>query len=406
LPLVAATWALAAALGASETLALGLRVEARGITGRAAGSSLVEPVPWQVEPTLDLTGLLAPQLSYSVRLAPRLLLLSGPDGGRTPDSAAGFYAGSGSLAWRADDRTTLSVDGAGSRGTLAMSALTQLSASAAGPGGAPPPGGTGLDPGAGLRTGEYASTALHAALEWRATQPLTLRGGLGWSTAGGLDEASRLLFPSTGILAAEGRAELALSRLDRLALQAGYVRTTLAVQGTAGIADALARWSRRLAPTTDAALAAGLAVTVEDQFAPATGTTASRLTPRAEASITEQLPASGTGLGYGANLGYAPYVDRFAGVILQRLTAGANLEWQLDPGHRLTWAISGATAVSAGSARQGVAATELTGWYRQRALELGLSLGGGYQEAQGTTSEVWQWSAAVITRWHQGPARE
>ncbi len=406
--LATATWALAAVLGATGTLQLGLRAELRGLDGGPAGAGLFEPVPLQIEPTLDLAGQLERRLAYTVALAPRLLLLAGPTGSHGIDSSAGYYAGSASLSWLADERSTLAVTGSGSRGTMVMSPLAQFTtatgsgSSGGAAGGAAAPGAGLLDPAAGVRAGEYSSVALRAAFDWRATATLMLGGGVGGARGGGLNPASRILFPAVDTAVADARAALAVTPRDRLGLQGSYARTHLASQGTVGIAGTLAQWSRSLERELGGTLGAGVDVTVQDDLPSASGRTTSRLAPHLAASLTSAAPASGPGLGLDARLSYAPYVDQYSNAVRQRLGGSLTLDWLLGPRHRISWASFGATVLDAGGARLGVVASELGGWYRRDDLEVGFTLRGGAQQSPAPVSTIRQWSLGVVARWRSG----
>jgi hypothetical protein len=406
--LATATWALAAALGATGTLELGLRAELRGLDGGPAGAGLFEPVPLQVEPTLDLSGQLDRRLAYTVALAPRLLLLAGPTGSHGVDSSAGYYAGSASLRWLADERSTLAVTGSGARGTLVMSPLAQFttasgSASSGGAaGGAAAPGAGLLDPAAGVRAGEYSSAALRAAVDWRATATLLLGGGVGGARSGGLSPAARTLFPPVDALVADARATLTVTPRDHLAFQGSYARTTLGSQGTVGIAGTLAQWSRSLERELGGMLGAGVDVTVQDDLPSSTGRAPGRLAPHLAASLTSAAPASGPGLGLDATLSWAPYVDQYSNAVRQRLAGSVTLDWRLGPSHRISWASYGATVLDAGGARLGVVASELGGWYRQRDLEVGFTMRGGTQQSPAPVSTIRQWSVGLVARWRSG----
>ncbi len=402
--LATATWALAAALGATGSLELGLRAELRGLEGGPAGAGLFEPVPLQVEPTLDLTGQLERRLAYTVALAPRLLLLAGPAGSHGIDSSAGYYAGSASLRWLADERSTLALTGAGSRGTLVMSPLAQFTTAtgSASSGGAAAPGAGLLDPAAGVRTGQYSSVALRASLDWLATPTLELGGGVGGARSGGVSPAARILFPPADNLLADASATLAVTPRDRLALQGSYARTTLGRQGTVGMAGTLAQWTRSLERELGGTLGAGVDVTVQDDLSSTSGGTAGRLAPHLAASLTSAAPASGSGLGVAATLSWAPYVDQYSNAVRQRLAGSLTLDWLLGPSHRISWASYGATVLDASGARLGVVASELGGWYRQQELEVGFTLRGGSQQSLAPVSTIRQWSLGLVARWRVG----
>jgi hypothetical protein len=401
--LATATWALAAVLGATGTLELGLRAEMRGLDGGPAGAHLFEPVPFQVEPTLDLTGQLERRLAYTLALAPRLLLVAAPTGSHAADSSAGYYAGSTSLIWLTDERWTLTLRGSGSRGTLVMSPLAQFT-TAAGSGassGAAAPGAGLLDPAAGVRAGEYASAALRALLDWRATPTLVLGGGVGEARNGGVTPADQILFPAADTFTADVNATLAMTALDKLAFQGSYTRTRLVSQGRVGIAGALVQWSRTLERELNGTVGAGVDATVEDTLPTDAGSAAGRLAPHLVASLTRIVPRGARGLGFAVTLDDAPYVDQFSNRVRQRLAGSVTLDWLIDSSRRISWATYGATVLDAGGASLGLLASELGGWCRGDELELGLTVRGGLQESPAPVSTVRQWSVGLVARWRR-----
>lgn len=404
MPLPAAAALLAAGLGMSASLDLGLRAEARGLDGGPPGHRAFEPAPYELVPSLRLAAQVAPRLSVSTSLAARFLMLAGPTGGAAVHSVAEYLDGTAATAWRASERLTLGLSAGAAGGRQSTSALAQAYAPADVAPTAPQPGQPGapapppLDPYAGVRTGRTTTLSARAGLDWRATRPVTLGGTAGVSRSGGTGEADRLLFPLRQVWSADAYAALAASSLDTLALRAGASRTDVGARDRIALATLASRWERRRAGETTS-VSAGAVATLEDTTSVVASKPLGRVAPSLGASFSRAAPAGGRGLGLHLGAAYAPYVDPYVIRVRQRVSCLAGIGWIARPNLRLDAGLSAATAVDPSRTGPSVVAADLGATTRRDRWEIGLSLRGAYQEAVAPIPTTWQWGLRLDFRW-------
>lgn len=391
---------LAALLGAAASLDLGLSGELRRAGGGPPGASTRELVPYVVSPRIGLHLDLDPRLAIGLATDARLSLLAPSAGSLAVRDVARYHTASAFLSWRADERLSLTLGGSASGGTLQTSPLSQLTQSSAAPGSGAPPGQapTPLDPSVGLRTASHAAAAGRASLSWRVGPTLTAAGSAGYALSEGRGDLGRIAFPRTENLVGESSLSWAPGALDTVGALATYSRTRFDPSASADLLGLSGRWEHLLQHDLRALASAG-AVWSEERVA-ASARARSGLLPLLEAGVTKAAPAEGRGLGASLRLGYAPFVDVYAGGVRQRISGSATADWASTPRLRVSLAMAGATAVGRGQTGPGFGAMELALWSVRRELEVGIALRGGFQEgATGTTGRIWQWGLSLGTRW-------
>ncbi len=396
---VAAAALLASALGATDAFHLALRSEVRGIGGGAPGVRLVEPAPFELDPGVAF-DFASDDVDLGLAYGPRFFLFAGPEGGYAVRSVGRYDAGTGSVTLHPDDRFRVVVAGSASRGTMELSPLAQLTTTApeALPG-QPAPAPAPLEPAPGIRSGPHSSWSTRGTVDWKASSTLTFTGTGAYHQSGGVDEASRAIFPDVRGPSIAASMAARLDALDTLGLHAGLAQTRLASQATVTIVDLTSRWARQVAADTSAYVAAGVSVRGHDTTTPALPSPLGRVAPEGELGLSKAAPLDRPGLGASARLGLAPYLDPYAVRVRQRASAQLGLDWPVLQRLRITAALSGASVVGGGSVGPSAVAADVTAWSRYTDTEIGLAVRSGFQQGEAQAGDTWQWGVSIEVRW-------
>ncbi len=182
-----------------------------------------------------------------------------------------------------------------------------------------------------------------AGVDWYLTRRHTLTTTAGFLYGGGADEVSRASLPLQSSIRGLARLAYLLSRLDTISGQVGaqYVRfyqapaTNLAPANPGArivIIEASANYARVISERTGANLSLGLTAATgqvpnRDPLSPDVFTSVNGVAPLVAGSIDHRIPFRSQRFDLRANASYAPFVDRFAGSVYQRVEAGAAASW-------------------------------------------------------------------------------
>ena len=226
-------------------------------------------------------------------------------------------------------RLTVSISGDASYGTLRFlsPALPDAGFASAQP----------VDALPGLDSVTFASLDAGVGATFAATRRLKLEAFAGYGLSGGVDAASKEVYPQIAGPRALVRADYAITRRDSARSTAEAMGVAFSTGEESVLAQVTEAWLHRFSRVTTSTLGLGAALEVSRPSAGADSRAV--LYPVADAALTHNLPAKRLELGLGLRV--APVVDRLQGDIEPRFLLDASALYR--PNGRLSvWGRAGA----------------------------------------------------------------